>query len=315
MNKYVALFVSGKRDFFKEKTCINCSVEEFCACEGADVLFDVEEVMRQRIINLGQGVKISEPIKVKRTLATRNYIYASLSHNGILAICANKKIIQFTDLNNDLQVEVGIECDTLVAFYDEMALLLTEGSPLREATVISVFENPRIAIFRIIEGTSDAYPFTDVSLLNERRELFYRTRDCKLFSFNVDTRENTEVDVGKWVLSIAFSTGINSGVKAVFWSNSDMCTYALNNDNTLTKVDGRQYHTIIGIFPLASNPNNITDAVFKYGCPLMKNGKKIALKRLIGFDSLYSIVRVFRDVFLAYDKITKSWVVFRLITP
>ena len=50
----VAPFVSGKESFSKEKACINCSVDVFCACEGANVLFDVGSVLRKELIDVGQ---------------------------------------------------------------------------------------------------------------------------------------------------------------------------------------------------------------------------------------------------------------------
>ena len=56
MEDCIALFVSGREDFFEEKACINCSVDIFCACDDADTLFDVDRVMRQKLVDLGEGV-------------------------------------------------------------------------------------------------------------------------------------------------------------------------------------------------------------------------------------------------------------------
>ena len=96
MEYSVALFIAEREGFFREKACINCSVDEYCACDGADVLFDIEGVMKKELVDVGQGVKMTEPIEVKKGLMTGNSIYASLSHNGILAICANWDAVQFT---------------------------------------------------------------------------------------------------------------------------------------------------------------------------------------------------------------------------
>ena len=63
MEYFVALFIAGRERFFKEKACINCSIDRYCACDGADMLFDVDSVIRKKLIDVGQGVKMTEPIK------------------------------------------------------------------------------------------------------------------------------------------------------------------------------------------------------------------------------------------------------------
>ena len=99
MEYSVALYIAGRENFLREKAHINCSIDEYCACDGADILFDIDSVMKQRLINVGQGVWLTEPLKVEKKLRTGEYIYASLSHQGILAIYAesnSKRRIQFT---------------------------------------------------------------------------------------------------------------------------------------------------------------------------------------------------------------------------
>ena len=323
MEYNVALFISRRKWIFRERACINCPVDEFCACDGADILFDIDGVMRKELIDVGQGVRMTEPLKVEKGLLAGRCIRASLSHNGILAICAEESsseqsndecTIQFTDLNTNRQVFMKVESYSLVAFYDSM-ILLTSDKPLREARVEEVFKNPTIEIFKEIEGTSNVDPSTDVSLLHVRRVLYYPTTNNKLFSFNVDTRMNTEIDVGKYIWTIASFTGIDSDVKAVFQSNDDWRTYTLNNDNTVTKVDERRNRWLRALFPSTSNPTNIRDAVFKYWDVLMKDGNWIDTSRMIEFEYNYSVIRVYRDVFLAYDWKKESWVLVRIIVP
>ena len=125
MEEYISLFVSNGKRFFKEQACINCSIDKFCACDGADVLFDIDGVMRKEPVDVGQGVKMTEPIKVEKGLLTGEFIYASLSHQGILGIYANRNIVQFTDLNDNKKVEIEVGNFTLAGFYDESVLLLT----------------------------------------------------------------------------------------------------------------------------------------------------------------------------------------------
>ena len=136
-----------------------------------------------------------------------------------------------------------------------------------------------------------------------------------MFSFNVDTRENIEMGVGRKVYSIAPFTGIDCGVKAVFQDHDDYYAWTLNSDNTVTKVDEGHYNCLTTLLPSTSNPKNVKDAVFKYYDDLIKNGNYLDTRKLIGFDNEYSVIRVYRDVFLAFDTKTNSWVLVRLVVP
>ena len=310
--EYISLFVSNREEFFEEKTCINCPVDCYCSCDRADILFDIDRILRKRLIDIGQDVKISDSLKIEMRLATGNDTIASLSHQGMLAICVSGNIIQFTNLNNNRQIEMRVESHSQVGFYDENMLLLTLMKPLRKAKAEDVFENPTTKTFKEIEGTNDTTPFTDVSLLHEKRVLHYNNTDYKLFSFNVDTEKNTEINVEKKPRSMASFTGIDCNAKAVFQSWDDMCTYILNNDNTITKVTGEQNNWITTLFPSASNPRNISNAMFKYDWDFIKCKSMMDTDDLMEFD-YYSVVRVYRDIFLAYDYNINSWILVRIL--
>ena len=172
---------------------------------------------------------------------------------------------------------------------------------------------PHISIFNEIEGTRSVFPRTDVSLLQERRVLYYFIVDGRLFVFNVDTRTNVELDVGGQIWNVASLTGIDSGVKAVF-QNSDNCIYTLNMDDTTTQVGGRQDHTLMALLPSSSDPKSVRGDVIIYEKYLAKVGKKVDTNHLIRFYGR-SLVRVYRDIFLAYDGKTESWLLIRITVP
>ena len=75
-------------------------------------------------------------------------------------------------------------------------IFLTLNKPLREASVENVFRECNISQFRRIGKVDEVTPFTDVSLLNETRTFYYKSSN-KLFSYNMDTKENAEIDVGR----------------------------------------------------------------------------------------------------------------------
>ena len=210
-----------------------------------------------------------------------------------------------------------VEKVSSVGFYDDRMLLLTSYNPLREGTVESVFDNPSVEVFKEIEGIANVNPFTDVSLLHARCVLYYATTDKKLFSFNVDTRANTEIDVGNKAYTIGSLTGVNCGAKVVFQGGyNDGCTYTLNMDNEVTKVNEKQVGLLTVLFPSGTEPTNIRNGVFKYSDDtIIKGGSKIDTSHLVDFKGNCPAVRVYRDVFLAYNHNTKSWVLVQISTP
>ena len=316
-DKWAAFLLLNERAplFASPKYCINTTVENFRAFPLVEDVFDFEEVMKKELIDVGQGVRISKPIVPKNNLPWCNtFPSASLSHKGILAITydGHGHHIEFTDLNTGEEVHTRETNNNFVGFYDDMILLLTRWKPLREATVENVFNG--LFKFKKIEGTNNVAPWTDASLLQERRILYYPTMDDKMFAFNVDTRMNTEIDVGRKVITMASLTGVDCGVKAVFYSD-DKCTYALNMDDTVTKIYERHDYGIKAVFPSSSNPKDFKSAVFEYDYHLMKGEKWINTSKLEIFRGTYSIVRVYSDIFLAYDDYNHYWYFICIAVP
>lgn len=317
MKNIIAVFISGRKNNFGEPACIDCPVDKFCACDDADVLFDIDGVMRKKLIDVGQGVKLSEFLKVEKELLTGQDIYASLSHQGILAICVSsdqRSTIQFTDLNNNIQVKMSIEGDTLAAYYDNMILILTYRKPLREATVESVFNNPTVDTFDAIEGTLDVCAATDVSLLHVRRVLHYTSNDL-LLSFNIDTRVYDDGIGRPGLCALASLTGIDSGFEYMYDSDTFTKSIRCMTCSEAEKDNDYYYHDMDAIFPSNSDPEDIDRAIFRFGRDLVQNREKIDIRHLIQLDWDRSIVRIYRDIFLAYDRKTESWVLLRVFVP
>lgn len=346
MENCIALFVSKRKGFFKEEACINCPAYRYCACDGADTLFDIDEVMRQNLVKAGDQTTTSKPVKVERGLLTGGLIFASLSHKGILAICANENTIQFTDLNNNRQVRIDVEEISLVGFYDDMALLLTWKRALRVARVEDIFggtnwtqgrysynrrfggsywansrpryygqtRNPSIKTFRFIKGTGNVFPLTDVSLLHDRRILYYRSTCRNLYSFNVDTRENEEIYIWKKVRSIMSFTGINRNVKVIF-ETDNKCIYALDMHDKLRIISGREYSFSEEEYRPRYDSWYYEDNGPIYGEDYGRCENDIYSFDLSDFDYLHALVRVYRDIFLKYDADNESWVLIRIMEP
>lgn len=330
MERQVALYTATRGSFFEEATCINCSVDDYCACNNADLLFDIESVMRKRMCWLGEGVGISEPVRVDKGLRSEYvWCHVSLSFYGVLAIYSTTDndydyqyikgdgihIVQLTDLNTDRQVEFEVEELSNFGFYDGSVILLTFNKPLREAIVEDIFRNHNLERFKNIGTVDNAFPVVDSAVLNETRVLYYNTLDSKLFSYNVDTKINTQMTIeqsSSWCTSL---TGIDCGVRRVF-QDEETYTYILTKDDTVIKVDGKKRDKYLkGIFPSSSDSTNLSNAAFRYGKRLMIKGKKIYTETPIKFGDYGSIIRVYRDIFLLFDRIIMSWVLSRIVVP
>ena len=260
-------------------------------------------------------MRVTAPLRVGKGLVTGWNIYASLSHRGVLAVCADRRALQLTDLGADRQARVWVERVSIAAFYDDMLLLLTFGSPLREAAVEAVFERPTVGAFGGVEGTGSATPRTDVSLLHARRVLYYPTTSGGLMSFDVDTRASAEVRVGRRVHALASLTGLDCGAWAVFQGADDRSVWTLGMDGAATEVRGRVHKTLTTLLPSAASTRGIRDAVLKCGRSFVRGGARVDAGRLVGLDGWHSVVRVYRDVLLVYDRGAGAWALVRVRVP
>ena len=311
--------------------CIK-TMENFEAFPSVTKVFDIDRVMKEKLVDVGEGVKMTRPLKVKNIFYEGVYPCVSLSHQGILSVFSSRsRALDLMDLNTSKRVfvfDAKITCLSQVGFYDNMILLIMDNRRLREATVKDVFENPVIETFKKIEGTDKVNSQADVSLLHERRVLYYHQvypvhpayslneflpRE-KISSFNVDTRVNERIYVRMEVYSIVPFTGIDCGVKTVFCGEGGDL-YSLNMDNTVTRINKTQDGIPIGLLPSASNQKNIADAVLKYRYNLVKSGNVLNTNDLMSSGDCFSIVRVYKDIFLTYNQCTRSWVLFRIVVP
>ena len=85
--------------------------------------------------------------------------------------------------------------------------------------------------------------------------------------------------------------------------------------NTITSIGEKQDNWLKIVFPSASNPRNIRDAMFMNDAIFIRGKNEIDTTSLIKFEDCHSIVRVYRDIFLTYDREIKSWVLLRIIVP
>ena len=291
---------------------------EFRAMEGVERAFDVDGVMEKRLVDVGEGVLVSEPVIVEEGFKVRkNGFYSSLSAKGVLAIHLWDKyrIVQFTNLLADGEVEVIVSSWTIIAFYDDNVILLTSGKPLRKAAVEDVFRMPHVSTFEKIGDVDKVTPRTDTSLVHLKRVLCYVSRDYIPYEYNVDTQENRRLDIPQRVSSFASLMGTDCGVKAVFEDFPAGCTHTLHWDNTITHLYDSRGGELSSLFASSSSPWDLSKALLRYGSYLIKGSNKIKLAQPVSLEEDYSITRICNDIFLLYDNNIRRWVLCRIIVP
>ena len=292
---------------------INTSIENFRAFPLVEKIFHIE---RKDSKCLCDKITILSQVDAGLGLRKGNNMFVSLSHQGILAIFSKegKNVVQFTDLNIAKQVEIEVENTSLVGFYDDKAIFLTLNKPLREAPVNDIFKNSDVSILKKVEGIEEVNPYTDVSLLNDTRLLYYTSRSRQLYFFDVDKRENKKIGDDKRIWSIASLTGINCGVEAVFHNFDDHYLYVFHKDLHIFGISKeKQERSLTTVFPPNNAPGNFRMAIFKFCDNLIKDNKKIKEGEGIKLENFYSIVRIYKDVFLMFNTSTKSWVICRIV--
>lgn len=274
--------------------------------------------MEQELVEVGEGIKISRPVEVRKELKSiGKWFYISLSYKGILSIHSTTRdtddyeytpgdginILQLTNLNNNNQVKIEAESESIVAFYDKRMILLTFNKPLREAEVKDVFRKI---------GKLDVFPYSDTGLVLVRRILYCTTIDRTPYKYNVDTKENTKFDIGHKIWSFGSLFGIDIDVQCVFQDDYDECTYVVRDDDNVEEIRGRERYNFTSIFASSSNSSDIEMGVLQYWSDLIKDDKKIEFSSPVKFYE-DSIIRIYRDIFLLYDGNTKHWVLSRII--
>ena len=86
-------------------------------------------------------------------------------------------------------------------------------------------------------------------------------------------------------------------------------------DNAVSEVDERQDFGLTTLFPSSTDPTDLRKAAIKYYNHLVFGGKKVEFEKPFKLEDFHSVVRVYRDIFLLYDKNTNSWVLSRIIIP
>lgn len=311
--RHIVLYISRKKGFFSEVAQSMCPVGEFCAFKGANLFPGIEETMNKESVKLAKRVWMSKPVDVEMELVPGKYFRASLSHKGVLAIYSyadEGRIVQFTNLNTGKQVIVNVGGISLVAFYDDKAILLVDRLVLEEALVENVFKMPDMSVFKDIDGTEKCSPSAEVSSLHKRRVLYYLSESRYICSFNVDTRVNTYFYVKNHVTSIISFSGIDSGYKIIF-NSYDGGSYRFRDDGATVYMT-TAWGLPRNIFPSSRYPRDDDSALFVFERCLTIGSVHIDAPCPVSLKEQNSIIRIYKDVFLVYDNNTKRWVFVRI---
>lgn len=331
----ISLYIANRLEFFANKYHINCNVLDYCAYPNADLFEGVKEAMQEKLIHIGKGISVSTPVIIKKKLRKGLYIHATLSHEGVLAICSlmgNQHEIELTDLRTNNQCLIPVEEASSAAFYDDKIIVIVSRYPLRESKVSDIFESPDSINYKELGSVKRVSSNLDTSLLHATRALLYKSMDFIPYKYNVDTKENIRIlgDLSVW--SFGCMTGINTGVEGVFRAGGDdNFTYAYNKDGTTTLLSETKpmiYYTkskpvgphavLTNVLPSMLHPEDLGKAVRLYanGCFYVGADDKESIPfGPFQYQGGHSIVRLFKDIHLAYDHKKKNWIIVKICVP
>lgn len=313
----IFLYISTRPWFFSDFAEVNCSIDNFCACEGANLIEGVNELVNLPLYDSGVGLLFSEVIPLSKLTVTGTYLYASLSEYGMFACYSSDyESVTFTSLISDEEFEVETSSHTMVCFYDDKVIFLTSGDRLKECSFDELRKHRDRTIMKYISENNKVDIDTDVSKVNETRRLYYLAGGV-LFEHNVNNHHEFQIDEVTDPLSIGCTTGIFiNNAKCILENKTNDLMY-LNNDYEVKYIFYKDSSWTFSTFiPSTSSPNDIN-----------KGGKIYNNKRLYvneyheiklesstyTYKRMYTMVRLYRDVFILFDANSSNWLLMRLV--
>eukprot|EP00766_Chilomastix_caulleryi_P005562 gnl/Chilomastix_caulleri/7116.p1 GENE.gnl/Chilomastix_caulleri/7116~~gnl/Chilomastix_caulleri/7116.p1 ORF type:complete len:128 (-),score=27.40 gnl/Chilomastix_caulleri/7116:93-476(-) len=116
----------------------------------------------------------------------------------------------------------------------------------------------------------------------------------------------------------ASMTGINVGVKAIFQGTKGsrfICTVDDDDDVITPVLEQKQSGFLTNFIPSLTHPMDIGVGLLKYDTHFVFGGREVAPRDPIKLEPNHSLVRIYKDVFIAYDKNIYEWVLTRIIVP
>lgn len=302
------------RDVGLELYKTNCSVTEFRSFSGSHEFCRSPEMNDNKLIDLGNGVKISPIVPLENTLKGGSDAIASISHEGIMAVYTGNGgcVVQFSDLSSSDQFSITVENESKVGFYDDKIVLLTTGQVLREVEYEKLMTQKNTSAFRNINSVSVICK-ADVSKLNATKILYYTSINYDVYKFDFSNMKNISYNFGRKATSIASSSGICNRYDGIFheFQGNRWSYTSLGGNNSQIFCENTEIAIII---PSVSDPNN-TGRMLKVltnCCFYFQPGTTVGIDKYV-VPAPFSIVRVYRDVFVMYDRNKSAWVAARIV--
>lgn len=153
-------------------------------------------------------------------------------------------------------------------------------------------------------------PGTDASRLNATRILYY-VSGSGFFSFNVDTRGNVCTDMG-YVMFSAPLTGVDCGVEAVRQEDEHTISALYKDGSEECLLHGFRVRLPI-ILPSRSDLTDVKRAFSNGGNCYYRGGGDRPFGDCPSSEYFHRVMRAYRDVFLLFDRSTRSWIFTRIV--
>eukprot|EP00767_Chilomastix_cuspidata_P003603 gnl/Chilomastix_cuspidata/3723.p1 GENE.gnl/Chilomastix_cuspidata/3723~~gnl/Chilomastix_cuspidata/3723.p1 ORF type:complete len:518 (+),score=109.00 gnl/Chilomastix_cuspidata/3723:131-1684(+) len=299
----------------------NGSVDSFAAFPGVERLSFVSKVFRRTQFNV-LGVGISDPLIVPFLPGgTRNRRYASISREGVL-VSSCRDVLFLDDLVTGRHVEIKSSISSYVFGFVQLGVLYVawnKCSVMRRTPLVKAFLSP---VFADFEKMKLPRPVSCSHCVDPPGTGTGSVFFCEyenpgvLLHFDAAQGSFQTRKVGRSVSHIGGFTGIRLPGNALIATDGEQETraYALDRTDKLTGDFG-PVCTFPQVFPSRQEPTNLQHAaIIDFQANLHFHGVSRKIDDIL-LPGLASFVRIFRNTFLAYDEISRSWVALQISVP
>ena len=313
------LVKSAHRRCKAQEFVVDCPVNEYVGFKNALNVPKIAEALTQKVTDVGAGVLVSEGVEIQDIPVDVDNILVGVSEEGWLCICSGFTgcILVFYNLHNgnSFSIKCGFRFTCPYFYKGKIYLLPHRGKWIYEAKLRDLIETPTIKTFRRIK-IGGCWNWGDNSKTPETGLVRYVTSDYTIRNYNIIERIDEPLMIsGGEVLS---STGIDMGENDFIYK-VDGCILAHTTYNK-SKVISRNTYIGLVCIPSQSSPTNPSKALYisqdsDGSICYTYLGNIVELALPFEYEPFISIIRVYKDVFLVYDKFKRKWKYLRILVP
>eukprot|EP00767_Chilomastix_cuspidata_P003328 gnl/Chilomastix_cuspidata/3447.p1 GENE.gnl/Chilomastix_cuspidata/3447~~gnl/Chilomastix_cuspidata/3447.p1 ORF type:complete len:1089 (+),score=441.07 gnl/Chilomastix_cuspidata/3447:55-3321(+) len=291
----------------------------FPAAETLSFVVTLTDARRaaHKAVRLGR-VEVSQPVELPFSHAPFTQMSATVSASGhLLFFDGSTHMLHATDMRRVATVSAGPFSNlAFVATHgDTVALGVLHSGALYRARLSEFVEAPSLACFEKHRVPFVASALARTDLCPATARVVYCGPDGNLVELDIETLtvylHAARADA-TWVAS---TSGIDHRDACCVF-NDGAAFFPFLADGTRGAQLGEIGDAVLYCIPSAADPGDISKAAWlDWNRTLYHGGEAVPFDAPIKPLKYHSLVRIFRDVFVAFDELTSKWVALRITVP